>query len=225
MSSHQHNYGLVEVTLVGDEDHEPHSDPRLIRIADVAAEVARKTVVSNSSTEYGLQCIAIQNRIFSLGALQKLDVYLDNSPYPFVFEGLEQPHEKLRIKKHDATKIIAYHTTGFTETLDAEPGSAGFTQRSRKRTTDSWWELSKEYIAQTFAQGKHASMRSLFRALLLKAGQESPFDKGIGDERGKLYHEETGKHIAERTLGNKGSEIRELAKKFHSVKRVKPVKE
>lgn len=82
-----------------------------------------------------------------------------------------------------------------------------------KAVRRTWWEVSSAYIAQVMKAGQYGTAKELYRALEAKTGEDSPFDKGTGDNRGSLFVREIAQPLALKTIQNRFKELREIAKK------------
>ena len=75
------------------------------------------------------------------------------------------------------------------------------------------WDIVTPYIIQIIQTEQCASAKELFRALEKKAGQNSPFDKGTGNNRDSLFVREISKAIVLKTLQNNWQRLRTKASK------------
>lgn len=80
----------------------------------------------------------------------------------------------------------------------------------RRRT---WWEVSSPYILEVMSAGQHGTAKSLYLDLERKAGPDSPFDKGTGDNRGGLFVREIAQPLSMKTVQNEWSRLHELLQK------------
>lgn len=80
--------------------------------------------------------------------------------------------------------------------------------KARSRT---WWDISAPYIVGVMKAGQYATAKELFRALEKRAGTESPFDKGSGNNKGSLYVREIAQSLSCKTVQNNWGKLRELA--------------
>lgn len=76
----------------------------------------------------------------------------------------------------------------------------------------SWWDFSP-YIIEIMQAGQYATAKKLFKALEAKAGPNSPFEKGTGDNHSNLFIRELAKPLKLKTLQNNWKELREEAAK------------
>jgi hypothetical protein len=74
----------------------------------------------------------------------------------------------------------------------------------------AWLDVTGNYIAGIMKDGQIVSAKVLYRELEAKAGPESPFDKGTGQNRGSLYVREIAAPVSLKTMQNNWSEIRSL---------------
>ena len=82
--------------------------------------------------------------------------------------------------------------------------------KAKRRT---WRDVSSPYIVEVIQAGQYATCKELYRALEAKAGPNSPFDKGTGDNRGSLFVREIAQSLNLKTVQNEWQTLRELAQK------------
>ena len=82
--------------------------------------------------------------------------------------------------------------------------------RSVRRT---WLDVAGPYIVQVMKAEGCTTAKELFRALEKKAGPNSPFDRGFGNNREKLYVREIAQSLSVKTVQNNWEKVRELAQK------------
>ena len=82
--------------------------------------------------------------------------------------------------------------------------------KAKRRT---WWDVSSPYVVEVMRAGQYATCKELYRALEGKAGPDSPFDKGTGANRGRLFVREIARTLDVKTVHNKWATLRELAQK------------
>lgn len=75
----------------------------------------------------------------------------------------------------------------------------------------AWLDVTGNYIAGIMKDGQIVNAKLLYRALEAKAGPESPFDKGTGQNRGSLYVRKIAAPVSLKTMQNNWSKIRSLA--------------
>ena len=92
-----------------------------------------------------------------------------------------------------------------------EPQAAPVMKTKAKRRT--WWDVSSPYIVDVMRAGQYATCKELYRALEAKAGPDSPFDKGTGDNRGSLFVRDIAESLSLKTVQNNWQSLREQAKK------------
>ena len=76
------------------------------------------------------------------------------------------------------------------------------------------WDVATPYLVEIIRAGQYGNAKRLFKSLEAKAGPDSPFDKGIGDNRGSLFVREICEPMALKTLQNNWQKLMaEAAKK------------
>lgn len=87
-------------------------------------------------------------------------------------------------------------------------------EQKREIVERKLWDIVDSYIIEIIKDGQYASAKELFRALESKAGPDSPFDKGTGNNRDGLFVREISKPLVSKTLQNNWRRLRtEAAKK------------
>ena len=71
--------------------------------------------------------------------------------------------------------------------------------KTKRRT---WRDVSAHYIVEVMRAGQYATAKELYRALEAKAGPNSPFNKGTGDNRGSLFVREMSQSLSMKTVQN-----------------------
>lgn len=71
--------------------------------------------------------------------------------------------------------------------------------KTKRRT---WRDVSAHYIVEVMRAGQYATAKDLYRALEAKAGPNSPFNKGTGDNRGSLFVREIARPLSMKTVQN-----------------------
>ena len=89
------------------------------------------------------------------------------------------------------------------ELTPATPAHVVKTQTKRR----TWREVSVHYIVEVMQAGQYATAKELYRALEAKAGPNSPFDKGTGDNRGSLFVREVAQSLKLKTVQNEWSNL------------------
>ena len=97
------------------------------------------------------------------------------------------------------------------ESVADSASNAPVVKTKAKRRT--WWDVSSPYIVEVMRAGQYATCKELYRALEGKAGPDSPFDKGTGANRGRLFVREIARTLDVKTVHNKWATLRELAQK------------
>lgn len=80
----------------------------------------------------------------------------------------------------------------------------------------AWLDFTGNYITGTMENRQIESVKALYRALEAKAGPESPFDKGTGQNLGSLYVREISATVSLKTMQNNWKLIRSLSRKGKS---------
>ena len=78
-------------------------------------------------------------------------------------------------------------------------------KRAPRRT---WFDVTGSYLVETYKAGQYATTKDFYKALVNKAGPNSPFDKGIGANSHNLFVRDIGKPLTLKTLENKMPVIR-----------------
>lgn len=71
--------------------------------------------------------------------------------------------------------------------------------KAKRRTI---WDVVTPYIVEIMRPGQYATAKQLFNVLEAKAGPDSPFERGTGPHRSKLYIPEIHQTMAYSTLKN-----------------------
>lgn len=88
----------------------------------------------------------------------------------------------------------------FTENTVRAPTTVTTFEKPRKRRT--WQDVAMPYVLDVYKSGQYSTAKALFNALEQKAGKDSPFDKGTGENRGKLFVREVNETLSLRTFQN-----------------------
>ena len=80
--------------------------------------------------------------------------------------------------------------------------------KAKRRT---WWDVSSAYIIQVMRTGQHATAKELYRDLEAKTGPNTPFDKGTGASRGRLFVREIAQSLSLKTVQNKWEDLTKAA--------------
>jgi hypothetical protein len=94
-----------------------------------------------------------------------------------------------------------------------EPANENEAARPKKLT---WRDVAMPYLLAKYKGGQYTSAKIFYRALESDAqdpASRSPFDMGIGANRGSLFVREIGVTVSAKTVANAMSEIREMASK------------
>lgn len=82
-------------------------------------------------------------------------------------------------------------------------------QAKAKRRT--WWDVTSPYIVEIMQAGQYATAKELYNALEAKAGLNSPFDKGTGNNRFDLFVRELAMPLSMKTVQNNWQKLRDSA--------------
>ena len=78
----------------------------------------------------------------------------------------------------------------------------------------SWWDVSSPYIVEIMQAGQYATAKELYNALEAKAGSDSPFDKGTGNNRFGLFIRELATPLALKTVQNNWQKLLNAAAQY-----------
>ena len=123
--------------------------------------------------------------------------------------GLYIPEALEQLRQHPANPQAAPAQTAVTVPTPVVEVPA-IKPRAKRRTL---WDVVTPYIVEIMQAGQYASAKQLFNALEAKAGQGSPFDKGIGNSRGSLFVREISQSLAMKTLQTNWPKLKAAAKK------------
>lgn len=80
---------------------------------------------------------------------------------------------------------------------------------AEKMKRQTWKDVSFPYVVKIYKSGQYATAKAFYKTLESKAGtDDSPFDKGTGQNAGNLYVREIGKGLALKTIENAWAAIR-----------------
>ena len=99
----------------------------------------------------------------------------------------------------------------FTQPQATTPSPAPVAKTKAKRRT--WRDVSSAYIIEVMRTGQYATAKELYRALEVKTGPGTPFDRGTGASRGNLFVREIAQSLSLKTVQNEWPKLRELAQK------------
>lgn len=132
---------------------------------------------------------------------------------------------ELAQRGEEAAELVRRYLTGDTDATtavsqpptvnhaDAPAAPPNGQQDAPKRNRRTWFDVSSGYIVMVMKTGQYTSAKQLFVALEKKAGPDSPFDKGTGDNRGNLFVREIAQSLKMKTVQNEWERLRELAQK------------
>lgn len=78
----------------------------------------------------------------------------------------------------------------------------------REKLQQTWWGVTGPYIVSVMKEHQCTTAKALFRKLEETSGNDSPFEKGQGANRGALVVTSIGKTVALKTLQNKWGHIK-----------------
>jgi len=135
----------------------------------------------------------------------------DGSPVK-IEPGLRVPLSELRFKRDEikATAEIVNSTAPAKDTPAPVAASEAPAQRAKRR---SWLDVTGVYITEILRAGQYANGKALFNALESKAGTGSPFDKGVGANRGSLFVRELSQTLTMKTVQNNWEKLLKTAAK------------
>ena len=91
------------------------------------------------------------------------------------------------------------------------PSPAPVVQAKAKRR--SWWDAASPYIVKIMQGGQYATAKELYNALDAKAGPNSPFDQGTGNNRYSLFIREIAAPLKIKTVQNNWQKLLNAAAK------------
>lgn len=98
----------------------------------------------------------------------------------------------------------------FTSDTEVESNSAKAKTTTKRRT---WEDVALTYIVEIMKSEQYSTCKQLFIALEEKAGNDSPFDKGTGANRGSLFVREISSSLSLKTLQNNWPKLLNLVQK------------
>lgn len=78
-------------------------------------------------------------------------------------------------------------------------------KRTKRRT---WRDVSETYLERTFKELQCPTVKEFFAALTKKAGKDSPFDKGVGQNSGVLFAREVSAAVTVKMIEGFVTELR-----------------
>jgi len=112
------------------------------------------------------------------------------------------PLSELKFKREDIHEL-AVQTAPAQNT--ATPAPVGTTERR------TWFDVSGSYIVGVMRAGQYSTAKELYNALESKAGIDSPFDKGTGNNRFSLFIRELATPLARKTVQNNWQKLLKAA--------------
>jgi hypothetical protein len=100
-----------------------------------------------------------------------------------------------------------------TQAQSVQPQVAAPSLVRPKAKHPTWLDVSTTYIVEVMRGGQYPTCKELYRALEAKAGPDSPFDKGAGDNRDSLFVRDIAQSLSLKTVQNEWRTLRELARK------------
>ena len=77
--------------------------------------------------------------------------------------------------------------------------------RTKRQT---WRDVAWPYVVDVFNSGRYATAKEFYKVLEKKAGADSPFECGEGNNRGNLFVREISKTVALKTVQNAWAELK-----------------
>lgn len=94
-----------------------------------------------------------------------------------------QTYDGMHVRQADA------QTQGITpSSVPVEAAGDGAAKRRRR----TWRDVTEAYLERTFTELQCPTVKEFFAALMRKAGNGSPFDKGVGQNSGNLFARDVG---------------------------------
>lgn len=81
--------------------------------------------------------------------------------------------------------------------------------RKQRRKRPTWRDVALPYVVDVFRAGNFTTAKALYVAIEKKAGPDSPFERGSGDNRAKLVVRELSKSVSMKTIQNAWDDIKE----------------
>lgn len=84
---------------------------------------------------------------------------------------------------------------------------------SVEKCPETWWSVASAYMVEKLRSGQFKTAKSLYHALEADAGSEaSPFEKGVGANRGSLFVKEISQTLSLKTVQNKWRQLQDAAR-------------
>lgn len=104
----------------------------------------------------------------------------------------------------DATCFEAVAAPAQTTPAPVVVASDGAARPSRR----TWRDVAWPYMVGVFNSGRYTTAKAFYNDLEKKAGAESPFDRGTGDNRGGLFVREVSETLVLKTVQNAWPELK-----------------
>lgn len=128
-------------------------------------------------------------------------------PEPVVWNGqIYQPGPHLTDEKVEAARMEVEAIQAAEARSQAREQEA-----AQERIQRNWWGVSSAYIVSVMQTHQFATAKDLFNTLHQLAGDDSPFERGEGLNRGSLFVKALAKKLELKTVQNKWKEIKEAA--------------
>lgn len=129
----------------------------------------------------------------------------------FIFQ--DTGYEDILFSNGSRGTIAPAEPEALTNQADAvEPAGNGPSLSRKKRRT--WRDVAWLYMTEVFNAGRYPSAKQFYKALENKAGAESPFDRGTGQNSDSLFVREVSESLNLKTVQNNWQEIKATRKKI-----------
>jgi hypothetical protein len=137
---------------------------------------------------------------------------IDGIPMRFIQAMLTEDEPNFETLPPDC-RVMGNDVHALADTFIAPESAQATTAPPLVAERRTWWDVASSYIAEIIRSGQYGTAKQLYRALEEKAGVDSPFDKGTGDNRGSLFVREIAQPLALKTVQNRFKDLRALANK------------
>ncbi len=130
---------------------------------------------------------------------------------PSSTDGTKHRHDQAGAEAAPVSENGPSHATDGSDACEVANSATPATQTPNQRRT--WRDVAGRYIVDVIRAGQYGTAKELYKALEAKAGPESPFEKGTGLNRGRLFVRELTRHLSQKTVQTNWKALRELAAK------------